>query len=104
MGVLPDKGPGDSGADHPAVLIGGLGEEKHILRGAAPGGGVTPAQAAENDPLQVIHNPLETVPGDRAVPPPTTEIRAIWMGSPLRPAKRAMEWQTMRKKIGRAHV
>ena len=68
MGVLPDKGPGDSGADHPAVLIGGLGEEKHILRGAAPGGGVTPAQAAENDPPQVVHNPLETVPGDRAVP------------------------------------
>ena len=67
VGELADKGPGDPGTDHPAVLIGGLGQQQGELGGAAPGGGVTPAQVAADDVLKVVHDPVQAVSGQGSV-------------------------------------
>jgi hypothetical protein len=67
VGELPGEGPEDAGADHLSVFIAGLGQQQDELGGAAPGCGISPAQAAEDNALKIVHSPVQAVSGQGGV-------------------------------------
>ena len=60
---MPDEGSDDSLANHTAVFVPGLGQQQDELGDAAPGSGVTSPQLRQDKGLEVVHSPVQAVPG-----------------------------------------